>query len=296
MLGIMLMLGFCVMAPVGDALAKLLSTQMPMAQLVFVRFSVQAAILIPIVILTRRHWRMSTRVFQLVIWRTLLHIAGIACMFTSLRYLPLADAVAIAFVMPFIMLLLGKYVLHEEVGLRRLLACVVGFVGTLMVIQPSFAKVGAPALLPLAVAFIFAFFMLITRKIAKDVDPISMQAVSGVIATVLLLPVLYFGASSGVADLEVIVPQGDIIWLLVAVGIAGTVGHLFMTWSLRYAPAATLAPMQYIEIPIAALVGWIVFADLPNGLAALGICVTMGAGLYIVFRERASLRQSQSAP
>jgi drug/metabolite transporter (DMT)-like permease len=77
-------------------------------------------------------------------------MTGIALMFASLRYLPLADAVAIAFVMPFIMLLLGWFYLGEEVGPRRLGACAVGFIGTLMVVQPSFAEVGWPALLPLA--------------------------------------------------------------------------------------------------------------------------------------------------
>ncbi len=296
LLGILLMLGFCVMAPIGDALAKLLSTQLPMAQLVFVRFFIQAAILIPIVVLSCRTWRMPPRVLNLVIWRTLLHIAGIACMFTALRYLPLADAVAIAFVMPFVMLVLGKVFLNEEVGMRRILACLIGFIGTLLVIQPSFANVGAPALLPVAVAFIFAFFMLITRKIAKDIDPIAMQAVSGVIATALLTPVLWFGVSSPIDDLGYIMPSGSITWLLLAIGIAGTVGHLLMSWSLRYAPAATLAPMQYIEIPLAALVGWIIFGDLPNGLAALGICITMAAGLYVVLRERAMLRQSPATP
>lgn len=295
LLGILLMFGFCVMAPIGDALAKLLSTQLPMAQLVFVRFAIQALILIPIVVATRRRWQMSSRVFRLVFWRTLLHIAGIGCMFTSLRYLPLADAVAIAFVMPFVMLILGKFFLHEEVGMRRILACIVGFAGTLMVIQPSFANVGAPALLPVAVAFIFAFFMLITRKIAKDVDPISMQAVSGVIATVLITPVLWFGSQSGISDLSFIWPKQQVLWLLLAIGIAGTVAHLLMTWSLRYAPSTTLAPMQYVEIPLAAFVGWLVFSDWPNGLAALGICVTMASGLYIVLRERAMMRQMQPA-
>ncbi|SFL21947.1 DMT family transporter [Shimia haliotis] len=296
LLGILLMLGFCVMAPIGDALAKLLSTQMPMGQLVLTRFVVQALILVPIVVATRRQWRMSARVLRLVVWRTLLHIAGIACMFTSLRYLPLADAVAIAFVMPFIMLILGKFFLNEDVGLRRILACVVGFSGTLMVIQPSFADVGAPALLPVAVAFIFAFFMLITRKVAKDVDPIAMQVVSGVIATALLAPALLLGSTSGIADLAFVVPDTHVFWLLLAIGVAGTVAHLLMTWSLRYAPSTTLAPMQYIEIPLAALVGWIVFSDWPNGLAALGICVTMGAGLYVMLRERATLRRSLATP
>jgi drug/metabolite transporter (DMT)-like permease len=63
-----------------------------------------------------------------------------------------------------------------------------------------------------------------------------------------------------------------------------------MTWSLRFAPAATLAPMQYLEIPVATLFGWLIFSDLPDGLAALGIAITMGSGLYVVHRERANAR------
>ena len=69
-------------------------------------------------------------------------------------------------------------------------------------------------------------------------------------------------------------------------GVIGTVAHLLMTWSLRYAPSATLAPMQYLEIPFATLLGWLVFGDLPNGLAAIGIAVTVAAGLYVIHRER----------
>ena len=73
------------------------------------------------------------------------------------------------------LLLLGKYVLGEQVGPRRLIACVVGFIGTLLVIQPSFAQVGAPALLPLIVAVVFALFMLVTRQIAKETDPVALS-------------------------------------------------------------------------------------------------------------------------
>jgi len=148
-LGILLMLGFCLLAPMGDALAKKLGETIPVGQLVLVRFGVQALILVPLVIATGRSFRMTRRVLRLTALRTVLHIIGIGFMFTALRYMPLADTVAIAFVMPFIMLLLGKFVLEEEVGARRLIACIVGFVGTLCVIQPSFAAVGAPALLPL---------------------------------------------------------------------------------------------------------------------------------------------------
>ena len=98
--------------------------------------------------------------------RTILHLIGGALFFAALRYLTIADALAIAFMLPFLMLMAGKYFLGEEVGSRRLIACAVGFFGTLLVIQPSFASVGWPALLPLIVAFVFAGLILITRVIA----------------------------------------------------------------------------------------------------------------------------------
>ncbi len=289
-LGILLMLGFCVLAPMGDALAKLLGETIPLGQLLLTRFGVQALLLIPLVLFTARSFAMSARVLKLTALRTVLHIVGIGAMFTALRYMPLADTVAIAFVMPFIMLLLGKYVLGEEVGPRRLIACIVGFIGTLFVIQPSFAAVGAPALLPLLVAVVFALFMLVTRQVAKDVDPISMQAVSGVMACV-ILGALYplFGGMMGGA-LAIVTPSQSELMLLLLIGSLGTFAHLLMTWSLRFAPSATLAPMQYLEIPVATVIGYLIFRDWPNGLAQLGIAITIAAGLYIIFRENRTAR------
>ncbi|NIZ61327.1 EamA/RhaT family transporter [Sedimentitalea sp. CY04] len=290
-LGILLMLGFCIVAPMGDAVAKLLGGTIPLGELLFVRFAVQVILLAPLVWVTRRHWRMRGRVLQLTILRTLLHIGGIGAMFTALKYLPLADAVAIAFVMPFLMLLLGKYVLGEKIGMRRIGACVVGFGGTLMVIQPSFVVIGWPALWPLLMAVIFAFFMLVTRQIAKQTDPIGLQAVSGVMACVILTPLLLIGTAMDVAPLTLLVPTGHDWGLLVAIGVLGTVTHLLMTWSLRYAPASTLASMQYLEIPIATLFGWLIFDQLPNTLASVGIAVTIAAGLYVILREQITAKQ-----
>lgn len=285
-LGVLLMLGFCIVAPMGDAVAKLLGQSVPLGQLLLLRFAIQAVILAPIVYYYRRLWRMRGRTLFLALLRTVLHIFGIGAMFTALKYLPLADAVAIAFVMPFILLLLGKFILAEEVGSRRLIACAIGFAGTLLVIQPSFAEIGWPALWPLAVAVNFSFFILVTRQLARETDPIGLQAVSGVFATALLLPVVLIGDAAGWPALRFIAPNGAEWALLVAIGLLGTGAHLLMTWSLRYAPAATLAPMQYLEIPVATIIGWIVFRDLPNTLAGIGICVTVGAGLYVIMREQ----------
>lgn len=292
-LGIALMLGFCVIAPLADATAKLLGQAVPLDEVLLFRFGIQALVLIPLIILGGRAWRMRGMVLWLTVLRTVMHLVGIAMMFTALRYLPLADAIAITFVMPFMLMVLGNILLKEEVGPRRITACAVGFAGTLLVVQPSFANVGWPAVLPVGVALNFALFMLVTRKIAKATDPIGLQAVSGVMAVVIMLPVMIIGDGTGL-QLEV---SGGYEWsLLLAIGLLGTLAHLLMTWSLRYAPSATLAPMQYLEIPVATLIGWMIFADWPNPLAGMGICIVMAAGLYVVFRERATSRAAPVPP
>lgn len=294
LLGIVLMLGFCVVIPFSDALAKLLGAEFPLLQLVFVRFATQTVLFVPIALWMGATLFPSRRVVALTLVRALLQITGLLLMFSALRVLPLADAVAIAFVMPFIMLILGRLFLDEEVGPRRLIACAVGFIGTLMVVQPSFAAVGWSALLPVGVAFAFAFFMMVTRFMAKEIDPMALQGASGLVALPLIVPFAFFPVAETAPMVGWLPPEVAQIWLLVALGIFGSIGHLLMTWSLRYAPSATLAPMQYLEIPVATLVGFILFSDLPNGLAALGIAVTIAAGLYIVLRER-SLSRADAA-
>ena len=294
LLGILLMLGFCVVIPFSDALAKILGAEFPLLQLVFVRFATQAILFAPIALWAGAALFPSRRILALTLLRALLQIAGLLLMFSALRVLPLADAVAIAFVMPFIMLILGRFFLDEEVGPRRLIACAAGFVGTLMVVQPSFVAVGWSALLPIGVAFAFAFFMVVTRSMAKEIDPMALQGASGLVALPLVVPFAFFPMADAAPLVGWLTPEGWQIWLLVALGVFGSIGHLLMTWSLRFAPSATLAPMQYLEIPVATLVGFILFSDLPNGLAALGIAVTIAAGLYIVLRERALSRAAAS--
>lgn len=290
--GILLMIGFCVTIPFADGIAKLLGGTVPLVELVLVRFAAQAVLLAPVIWLTKGRFHIPRRFLGLVILRTVLHIFGIGAMFISLIFLPLADAIAIAFVMPFMMLLLGRFLLNEHVGKRRIAASIVGFFGTLLVVQPSFAVVGAPALLPLFVALVFSLFMLVTRHIAKAVEPLPLQAASGGIAVVILLAASAFGAAGDVPAFTLVLPDNTTMILLALCGAAGTLAHLMMTMSLRYAPSTTLAPMQYLEIPFATLVGWMFFRDLPNGLAALGIAITIGAGLYVIYREHRTARSA----
>ena len=150
------------------------------------------------------------------------------------------------------------------------------------------------ALLPVAVAFDCSIFMLITRSIAKECDPISLQATSGGISTAMLLFVwllVWLSAGQGAPyDLTIMLPASEkIAWLLLAIGALGTAGHLCMTIALRFAPSATLAPLQYVEIPIATFLGRLLCEELPDGLAALGIMITIGAGIFVVMSERQTL-------
>ncbi len=295
MLGIIMMLGFCAVVPLSDAIAKLLGGTVSLVLLILARFVVQAGLLAPVVWWAGSSMTMTRRVFWLLSLRSFLHCTAMFAMFSALQYMPLADTVAIAFVMPFIMLLLSWWFLNEEIGPRRIAACGVGFIGTLLVVQPSFAEVGAVALLPLVVALGFALFMLVTRLISQEVDPMTMQVFGGVQVTVVLLPLMLIGNSLGWDGFSMNIPTARDGMLILVAGVLGSAAHLFMTMSLRYAPAATVAPMQYLEIPFATLVGWMVFGDLPNGLAALGIAITIGAGLYVIYREQVAGRRARAA-
>ncbi len=160
LLGIAFMTGFCALAPLADALAKLAAATIPLGQIVLIRFAVQALVLWPLARRRGMNLRLGRHLFWMLALRTLLLIAGMWLMILSLRHLPLADAIAIAYVMPFILLLLGRLFLNESVGHRRLWACAVGFSGTVLVMQPSFAEVGWLAALPLAVALLFSLLSL----------------------------------------------------------------------------------------------------------------------------------------
>ena len=126
-IGILFMVGFCVFAPISDSAAKLIANSTPMVVLLLARYLSQWLFTLPVVILTDRHITTSWTVMRIIILRSLVHILGVAAMFGAYRFLPLADALAIAFVYPFIMLLMGHFFLGEQVGVRRLAGCTVGF-------------------------------------------------------------------------------------------------------------------------------------------------------------------------
>lgn len=283
LLGIALTLAVCLSAPLGDALAKLLGAHLSIGQITTLRFAIQGLLLIPLSLALRQSWRMTPATFALLSARTVLHVVAIALVVLSLRALPLADFIAITYVMPFMALLLGWLFLGEEVGPHRIVACIAGFGGTLMVLQPAFLEFGLTALLPVALALAFTLYMLLSRQLGPRLAPIAQQAIAAPLALILLLPLLAVDSP----ETTWITPARALWGQIALMGIVGSGAHLAMAAALKYAPASTLAPMQYLEIPAATLIGWLIWRDLPGPLATLGIAVTMASGLYIVMRERA---------
>jgi drug/metabolite transporter (DMT)-like permease len=289
--GVALMIGFCVTAPLLDVAAKLASDTVPVGQITAARFLVQCALMAPVVWLMRLSLRVARSQWLALVFRAALLLVSTFCFIAAIRVMPLADALAIVFVAPFIVLLVGKFYLGEDVGPRRVGAAIVGFVGVLFVIQPSFAAFGAVALFPLGTAVGFAFYILVTRGLSRRMHPVTLQFHTGLIASLMCMPLMVLAQGTGSELLDPVWLSGRVWLWLFGVGFFATVSHMMMTYALSLAPSATLAPLQYLELPMATLLGYLVFQDFPNALTLTGIAIIVGSGLYMIHRERVTARK-----
>ena len=290
--GIVLMLIFCMIAPLLDVASKLAAEGgMPVGQITAARFVVQGALMLPVLLVMGLSLRMTRKALAYTFLRAFFLILSTYSFVSGIAVMPVADALAIAFVEPFILLILGSFIFGDQVGPRRIAACAVGFCGALLVIQPSIQVFGLVALWPLGTAFAFAFYMLVTRAISAWMHPVAMQVHTSWTGVVLCLPVLLLADGSGIVTLDPIWPYGlNWLWLF-GVGFWAAVSHMAMTYALKYAPSATLAPLHYSEIVVAVILGYLIFGDFPNPLTWAGIAIIVSSGLYIIHRERNVARQ-----
>lgn len=288
--GVALMIAFCVLAPLLDVSAKLASASVPVGEITGARFLVQAVLMLPVVVVMRTDWRMSRRMAGLVLLRAVFLILSTYSFVAAIRVMPIADALAIAFVEPFILLILGSLLFGDKVGPHRIGASMVGFGGALLVIQPSFAVFGLVALWPLGTAFFFAFYMLVTRQMSRGMHPVTMQLHTALAGVLVMAPVLLVADWLAIPTLDPVWPQG-LAWLwLFGMGFWASAAHICMTYALKFAPSATLAPLHYLEIVAAVTLGYLVFGDFPNAMSWAGIATIVASGLYIIHCERRGAR------
>lgn len=277
------------MLPLMDAVAKWLAMvdAIPPAQVVFARFSVQTVLMLCLLLATGGLAALKTNRMAGNVMRGVLLGAATLCFFTAIKYMPIADAIAVFFIEPLILTVLSVVVLKEQVGWRRRVAVIVGFIGAVFVIQPSWSVFGVISLLPVATASFFAFYLLLTRSLSSHDGPVGMQMVAGIGGVFTAAIAMLFGITFGVADMAAVVPvRGETWGLLLLIGILATVGHLLVVRAMSLAPASLLAPFQYLEIVTATAVGLLIFGNFPNLTKWIGVIIIIGSGLYTFWRER----------
>jgi len=290
--GMIFMFAAMTFMPLIDVFAKILGPTVSGGEIAWGRMVIQSLILAPFV------WWF--RLFQG--WRNM-HIHAIrGCMigcatlffFGALKYMPLADTYAIFFVEPMILTFLSAVFLKETIGWRRITAIIIGFIGALIVIRPSWEIFGWTAVFPFMAALCFATFLLFTKIIANDEHPITMQFFSGLWGTVLIGGALFIGHNLAIEVMTFTWPTLYELTLIAIIGLIGCGGHILVINAMKRAPASVLAPFQYLEIVTGTTMGVIVFSEFPAPVTWLGIAIIIGSGLYIFYRESKVSQMAQA--
>lgn len=275
--------------PVMDAIGKYLATEEGISpgQVTFYRFAMQLIFTVAIVVFSGGLAALKPRLFWWNILRGVLIGVASVCFFAAVKYMPIADALAIFFVEPFILTAFSAVFLGERVGWRRWSAIGFGFIGALIVIEPSFSRFGWIACLPLGTATLFATYLILNRRLGSEDSPMVMQYVAGLGGTVVSAFVLLFGMTAGIGDLMPSLPTSAVsLWLIAALGLLATFGHVFVVKAFQLAPASLLAPFQYLEIVSAVILGFVVFGDMPSLSKWAGIAIIVSSGLFVFHREQ----------
>ncbi|MDB2390149.1 DMT family transporter [Alphaproteobacteria bacterium] len=276
--------------PAIDVCAKTLGRSFDPVQVTFFRFFMQICLLLPLVIYNRL-WVIPTGTLIIQCMRGITLVIATFCFFWAIQHLPLAEAIAIFFVQPLILTGLSVLVLGETIRMRRIFAIVFGLIGAMLVLQPSFVIFGWPALLPLVSAVSMAFYMILTSRISTVAHPFQMQLVVGLVAVIALSIVMVIGQLVDIPGTGFLIPDDSHIKWIIGMGIASTIGHIFIVFSTQNAPASVLAPFQYVEIVTAALFGYLFFNDMPANTTFLGTFIIITSGIYLFHRERVAARK-----
>lgn len=215
--------------------------------------------------------------------RTAIGLASMACMFTTIMLIPLAEATTLQFTLPIFATILGAVILHEPTGIHRWGAVIAGFVGVVIVAQPGSGHIPLTgAISGLSAALLSATVSILLRQLGKSELPTTIVFYFSLLSVVPLAPafVMFVKAHDAATWL-----------LLVAVGLAGGIGQIAMTNSLKLGPVAVVVPMDYSGLLWATLYGWVLFGVLPTPMTGLGAPIIVASGLYIVWREHKRARQ-----
>jgi len=263
--------------PFMDTIAKYLSSELSFFQITWARYFFTVLFTLPFMFFFfRKNLTWSTQP-KLQIFRGLTLLSANILFFYSISIISMAKALTLAFVAPLITTALSPIFLGEKVGVRRWSAVIIGFVGSLIVIQPGFMEFNLASISALGTGFFYGIYLVITRKLHSSDSPLLTLLLTGVVGAVLasfFVPVVWVN------------PTFNQWSLLALMGIFACLGHLFLILSLKYADASKLAPFGYFEIVTNVILGYYFFGDFPHYWTWVGLAIIVCSGIYISLRER----------
>jgi len=260
-----------------DTIAKYLSSELSFFQITWARYFFTVLFTLPFMFFFFRKNLTWTTQPKLQIFRGLTLLFANILFFYSISIISMAKALTLAFVAPLITTALSPIFLGEKVGVRRWSAVIIGFVGSLIVIQPGFIEFNLASISALGTGFFYGIYLVITRKLHSSDSPLLTLLLTGVVGAVLasfFVPVVWIN------------PTFNQWSLLALMGIFACLGHLFLILSLKYADASKLAPFGYFEIVTNIILGYYFFSDFPDFWMWIGLLIIISSGIYITIRER----------
>ncbi len=282
-----------VLFAIMNAIIKQMVGQYSVVQVAFFRNLFGLLPLVILVYLNGGPGLLMTRRPGMHFLRSLLGVGNLLMMFWSLSLLPLPDATALTFSGPLFLTALSVVLLGETVGIHRWGAVIVGFIGVIIMVNPSADIVAnAGSLVGVTAAFIYALSLIVVRKLTPTESPIAITFYFTLLACVVaglgcvLVPIGWAIAYPEAAPLDLWRPVPPFhLFLLATTGFIGGTGHYLVAMAHRNAPAAVVSPFSYAQILWATVIGYVVFAELPSWEVITGSPLVIAAGLYIVYRE-----------
>ena len=276
MKAIILNLSAWMVLPFMDTIAKYLSSELSFFQITWARYFFTVFWTLPFMFFFfRKNLRWSENP-KLQILRGLTLFSANICFFYSISVISMAKALTLAFVAPLVTTAISPFFLNEKVGLRRWIAVLVGFIGSLVVIRPGFLEFNLASIAALATGCFYGVYVVITRKLHSTDNPLLTLLLTGVVGAIIasfLVPVVWVNPTL-------------IQWSWLALmGIFACLGHILLILSLKHADASKLAPFGYFEIITNIILGYYVFRDFPDLWTFLGLFIIISSGIYIFRRE-----------
>lgn len=292
---------------VNDISVKLFSSEIPLNQLMFFRAIFAISILLLVILPFYgglKYLNTSNPVFH--IFRGLAVVGANTFFFISIAELSLAEATAIFFIAPILITIFAMFFLQEKVGIRRGLACFIGFLGMLFIIKPGTISFELISIFPLIAALFYTALHIITRKYGSQEKPLTMGFY---IQVCFLVTSLMFAGGFYLVDFDaehsnaltfltgswVSVSTFDMFHILVGIALPISIGGILVSYAYKNYEASFLAPFEYGALVIAVVSTYLIWNEIPDRLSLIGMILIMLSGIFVSLREKqvSSIRSSR---